>query len=97
LIRIFPASEAPKIVRKYASSDEEVFLQARDFFHRNKDIRHHKVVVYDHEKPVFCLGFMKNNPTNVDKNHPQVQMQLSNFWEYSPDDGGAGLFLCRSV
>ena len=88
MIRFYPASEAPKNVRKYVSSDEEVFLQARDFFHRNKDIRHHKVVVYDHEKPVFCLGFMKNNPTNVDKDHPQVQMQLSNFWEYSPDDEG---------
>lgn len=88
MIRIYPASEVPKIVRKYVSIDEEVFLQARDFFHRNKDIRHHKVVVYDHEKPVFCLGFAKNNPTNVDKNNPQVQMQLSNFWEYSPDDAG---------
>lgn len=88
MIRIYPASEAPKIVRKYVSGDEEVFLQARDFFHRNKDIRHHKVVVYDHERPVFCLGFKKNDPTNVDAHNPQAHMQLSNFWEYSPDDEG---------
>ena len=40
MIKVYPASEAPKQVRKYAStSDDDVFITARDFFHRNKDIR----------------------------------------------------------
>ena len=48
MIKVYPASEAPRQVRKYASTnDEDVFITARDFYHRNKDIRHHKVVVYD--------------------------------------------------
>lgn len=39
--------QVPRQVRKYvSSSDENVFIAARDFFHRNKDIRHHKVVAY---------------------------------------------------
>lgn len=88
MIRIFPAIEAPKMVRKYLTSDDEVFIKARDFFHRNKDIRHHKVVVYENGVPVYCLGFAKNVPVNVDKDSPYAQMHLSNYWEYSLEDEG---------
>lgn len=90
MIKIYPASEAPKTVRKYANCNEDVFVKARDFFHRNKDIRHHKVVVYDGDQVVYCLGFEKNKPTNWEdaEGNPMVQMHLSNYWEYSTDDEG---------
>lgn len=90
MISVYPPSEAPKTVRKYANLGEDVFMTARDFFHRNKDIRHHKVVVYDGDRVAFCLGFQKNRPTNWDdaEENPMVQMHLSNFWEYSADDEG---------
>ena len=88
MITIFSANEAPKVIRKYLASDDDVFIEARDFFRRNKDIRHHKVVVLEKDKTLYCLGWKKNNPTNVDKNKPMAQMHLSNFWEYSRDDEG---------
>lgn len=90
MIKVYPASEAPRQVRKYATADEEVFITARDFFHRNKDIRHHKVVVYGEDGQIaFCLGFEKNKPINWDDpDAPMVQMHLSNYWEYSVDDEG---------
>ncbi len=88
MIKVYAANEAPKLVRKYLSADEDVFIKARDFFRRNKDIRHHKVVVYKDEEPLYCLGWMKNNPVNVDKNNPMVQMSLSNYWVYSTEDEG---------
>ena len=90
MIKVYPASEAPRQVRKYAStSDEDVFITARDFYHRNKDIRHHKVVVYDEDDNIaYCLGFQKNKPVNWEdaENNAMVQMHLSNYWEYSLDD-----------
>ncbi len=88
MIKVYAANEAPKLVRKYLSADDDVFIKARDFFRRNKDIRHHKVVVYKDEEPLYCLGWMKNNPVNVDKNNPMVQMSLSNYWVYSTEDEG---------
>ena len=90
MITVYPPSEAPRTVRKYASLDDKVFTTARDFFHRNKDIRHHKVVVYDGGRVAFCLGFQKNRPVNWEdaEGDPMVQMHLSNYWEYSADDEG---------
>ncbi|MDO4797050.1 MAG: hypothetical protein Q4A01_03415 [Coriobacteriales bacterium] len=90
MIKIHPASEAPTMVRKYATNGDEVFITARDFFHRNKDIRHHKVVVYNEDGSIaYCLGFEKNKPINwEDAENPMVQMHLSNYWEYSADDEG---------
>ena len=90
MIKVYPASEAPKQVRKYASAnDDDVFITARDFFHRNKDIRHHKVVVYGEDGNVaYCLGFEKNKPVNWEdaESNVMVQMHLSNYWEYSLED-----------
>ena len=90
MIKVYPASEAPRQVRKYTSAnDENVFITARDFYHRNKDIRHHKVVVYDEDGNIaYCLGFQKNKPVNWEdaENNAMVQMHLSNYWEYSLDD-----------
>ena len=90
MIRVYPASEAPRQVRKYVSAnDENVFIAARDFFHRNKDIRHHKIVAYHEDGSIaYCLGFEKNKPVNWEdaENNALVQMHLSNYWEYSPDD-----------
>lgn len=90
MITVYPASEAPKQVRKYAFTNEDVFITARDFYHRNKDIRHHKVVVYAEDGSIaYCLGFQKNLPTNWDDpSGPMVQMHISNYWEYSKDDKG---------
>ena len=92
MIKVYPASEAPKQVRKYAStSDDDVFITARDFFHRNKDIRHHKVVVYGEDGSVaYCLGFEKNKPVHWEdaESNVMVQMHLSNYWEYSLEDEG---------
>ena len=90
MIKVYPASEAPRQVRKYASTnDDDVFITARDFYHRNKDIRHHKVVVYGEDGNVaYCLGFEKNKPVNWEdaENNAMVQMHLSNYWEYSLED-----------
>ena len=86
MLLVYPLSETPKIIRKKFELNSEVFVNARDFYHRNKDMRHHKVMVYDNNGPVFCLGWIKNNPVNVDKNNPRVQMHLSNYWEYSAED-----------
>ena len=90
MIRVYPASEAPKTVRKYLNVHEDVFERARDFFHRNKDIRHHKVVVYDGDEIAYCLGFEKNKPSNFEdaESDPMVQMHLSNYWQYSTHDEG---------
>lgn len=88
MITIFSADHMPKIIRKAFELNPEVFLQARDFYHRNKDMRHHKVVVFRQGVPVFCLGWMKNRPSNLDPDNPGVQMHLSNFWEYSGSDEG---------
>lgn len=88
MIKVYPASEAPRQVRKYAFTGENVFTIARDFYRRNKDIRHHKVVVYGEDGQVaYCLGFEKNKPINwEDPENPMVQMRLSNYWKYSADD-----------
>ena len=88
MITIYSADHMPKIIRKAFELNPEVFLQARDFYHRNKDMRHHKVVVFRQGVPVFCLGWMKNRPSNLDPDNPGVQMHLSNFWEYSASDEG---------
>ena len=90
MIKVYPASEAPKQVRKYTTVGEDVFATARDFYQRNKDIRQHKVVVFDEDGQVaYCLGFEKNKPVNwEDPDAPMVQMHLSNYWEYSIDDDG---------
>lgn len=88
MILIYPLSETPKIIRKTFELGPDVFIQARDFYHRNKDMRHHKVVVRGQDGPVFCLGWIKNNPVNIDKDNPRVQMHLSNYWEYSAADEG---------
>ncbi len=90
MIKVYPASEAPKQVRKYTTIGDNVFITARDFYHRNKDIRHHKVVVYDKDGNIaFCLGFEKNKPVNWDDaENPMIQMHLSNYWEYTADDQG---------
>ena len=89
MIKVYPASEAPQVVRKHVDLDKDMFINARDFYHRNKDIRHHKVVVYDGETIACCLGFEKNKPVNWDDpSIPMVQMHLSNYWEYLADDEG---------
>lgn len=88
MILVYPLSEKPKIIRKSFELQQDVFINARDFYHRNKDMRHHKVIVYGQNGPEFCLGWIKNNPMNLDKNNPMVQMHLSNYWEYSASDEG---------
>lgn len=88
MISVYPLSEKPKTIRKSFELQPDVFIKARDFYQRNKDMRHHKVVVYVPEGPIFCLGWMKNSPVNVDKDSPMVQMHLSNYWEYSVSDEG---------
>lgn len=88
MILVYSLSEMPKIIRKSFKLQPDVFIMTRDFYHRNKDMRHHKVVVNGSDGPVFCLGWMKNNPVNLDKDNPMVQMHLSNYWEYSTSDEG---------
>ena len=88
MITVFPADNAPVTIRKAFELGPEIFTQARDFYHRNKDMRQHKVVIYDHGRIVFCLGWKKNMPTNLDPDNPKVQMHLSNYWEYSVSDEG---------
>jgi len=44
MITIFSLDSMPKTVRKAFELNPEVFTQARDFYHRNKDMRHHKTV-----------------------------------------------------
>ena len=88
MISVYPLSETPGIIRKTFELGPDVFIHARDFYHRNKDMRHHKVVVRGPGGPVFCLGWMKNDPVNVDRDNPRVQMHLSNYWEYSAADAG---------
>lgn len=88
MITVFSADNVPKTIRKAVELNLEVFIQARDFYHRNKDMRHHKVVVFDKGTPVFCMGWMKNRPSNLDPDNPKVQMHLSNHWEYSTSDEG---------
>lgn len=88
MILMYPLSEMPKVIRKTYTLDEDVFVKLRDFYRANRDMRHHKAVVYQEGKPVFCLGYVKNAPVNVDPNSPKAQMKLSNFWDYSLDDTG---------
>ena len=88
MITIFSKHYVPKTIRKAFDLNPEVFIQARDFYHRNKDMRQHKVVVFDKGTPVFCLGWMKNRPSNLDPDNPKVQMHLSNYWDYSVSDEG---------
>ena len=88
MIRVFSASEMPKVIRKCDLADEDVFLRVRDFFRCNPDIRHHKVVVYKEDIPVYCLGYMKNEPVEVYEHRTKDQISLSEFWDYSPDDEG---------
>ena len=88
MIRIYPLSEMPKVIRKTYELDHDVFRKLRDFYEMNKDMRHHKAVIYQEGQPVFCLGYVKNWAVNVDSANPKVQMKLSNFWHYSIDDDG---------
>ena len=88
MILIYPASEMPKVIRKAYDLDADVFEKLRDFYEMNKDMRHHKAVVYQDGKPVFCLGYVKNRATNIDPDSPRAQMKLSNFWNYSVEDEG---------
>ena len=88
MIRVFSASEMPKVIRKCDLANEDVFLRVRDFFRCNPDIRHHKVVVYKEDIPVYCLGYMKNEPVEVYEHRTKDQISLSEFWDYSPDDEG---------
>lgn len=88
MILVYPLSEKPNIIRKSFELQPDVFIKARDFYHRNKDMRHHKVIVYGADGPKFVLGWIKNDPINIDKNNPMVQMHLSNYWEYSQTDEG---------
>ena len=88
MILIYPVSEMPKVIRKTYELDADVFPKLRDFYHLNKDMRHHKAVVYQDGKPVFCLGYVPNRAVNVDPNNPRVQMKLSHFWNYSVNDEG---------
>ena len=86
MILVYPVSDMPKVIRKTYDLDADVFMKLRDFYQVNKDMRHHKAVIYQNQKPVFCLGYVRNRPTNVDPDNPRAQMKLSNFWNYSLDD-----------
>ena len=86
MITFFSSDNAPKTIRKAFDLGPEVFIQTRDFYHRNKDMRQHKIVVYDQGSIAFCFGWMKNRPSNLDPDNPMVQMHLSNYWEYSISD-----------
>ena len=88
MILIYPLSDMPKVIRKTYELEPDVFLKLRDFLEVNKDMRHHKAVVYQEGQPIFCLGYVKNHPTNVSQDNPKVQMKLSNFWNYSANDEG---------
>lgn len=88
MILIYPASDMPKVIRKTYDLEPDVFLKLRDFYELNKDMRHHKAVVYHQGQPVFCMGYVRNRPVNVDPDNPRAQMKLSNFWNYSVDDEG---------
>ena len=88
MILVYPISEMPKVIRKTYELDADVFMKLRDFYQLNKDMRHHKAVIYQDGKPVFCLGYVRNRPTNVDPDSPRAQMKLSNFWNYSLEDEG---------
>jgi len=88
MILIYPISEMPKVIRKSYELDADVFEKLRNFYEMNKDMRHHKAVICQNGKPVFCLGYVKNRAVNVDPDNPRVQMKLSNFWHYSVEDEG---------
>ena len=46
MILLYPLSEMPKVIRKTYTLDEDVFVKLRDFYRVNRDMRHHKAVVY---------------------------------------------------
>ena len=56
MITVFSSDNAPKTIRKAFELGSEVFIQARDFYHRNKDMRQHKIVVYDQGSIVSASG-----------------------------------------
>ena len=88
MIVLYSIDEMPKVIRKTYELNPDVFLELRDFYEKNKDMRHHKAVIYRDQKPLFCLGYVRNRATNVDSDNPMAQMKLSNFWNYSVDDEG---------
>lgn len=88
MIFIYPISERPDTVRIALEHGPEVFAAARDYYHRHKDMRCHKAVVYEGGEPKYCLGWSKNKSVNVVKNAARGQMNISNFWEYGVDDEG---------
>lgn len=88
MILMYSINEMPKVIRKTYELDADVFMKLRDFYALNRDMRHHKAVIYKDGEPVFCLGYIRNRATNVDYDSPRVQMKLSNFWNYSIDDEG---------
>ena len=82
MIRLCSLEETPKMLRKTLYHDDDVFIQAREFYQWNKDMRHHKILVYKDRKPAYVLAYQKNEPVGLDKHSPMVQMSLSNFWDY---------------
>ena len=86
MIRLCSLEETPKLLRKTFYHDDEVLIQAREFYQANKDMRHHKILVYKDRKPAYVLAYQKNDPIGMDKHNPLVQMTLSNFWDYDVND-----------
>ena len=86
MIRLNTLEERPDLLRKTLVHDDNVFIEAREFYQWNKDMRHHKILVYKDRKPAYVLSYQKNEPEGINKHDPKVQMQLSNFWDYSVYD-----------
>ena len=88
MLLIYPKDEMPKVVRKVFAFEPDVFRKVRDFYALNRDMRHHKVVIMRDGEPLFCIGYVKNRPVNVDPDSPRAQMKLSHFWNYGEEEEG---------
>ena len=89
IISLFPLDQGPKTIRKTLVHDDQVFIKARDFYQRNMEMRHHKILVYDENRqPIYSMGWKKNKLVNVFRNKDTSQTHLSNFWDYAlPEEG----------
>ena len=60
MIRLNTLEERPDLLRKTLVHDDNVFIEAREFYQWNKDMRHHKILVYKDRKPAYVLSYQKN-------------------------------------
>ncbi len=65
MLVLYSIDEMPKVIRKTYELNPDVFLELRDFYEKNKDMRHHKAVIYRDQKPRFFFGYVRDRATKV--------------------------------